>query len=62
MTTKLLQLAVAVLLALTLAYMLFLSMTALGREIGPFETLVLWILTALTAWLTFRSWARVRRT
>lgn len=62
MITRLLRLAMSVLLALALAYMLFLSMTALGRELGPLETLVLWVLTGFLAWFTFRSWARVRRT
>jgi len=61
-TRQLLGWAVAVFLALALAYLLFLSMTALGRDIGPLETLVLWLLTGAVAWLTFRSWARVRRT
>lgn len=62
MITQFLRLATAVLLALALSYLLFLSMTALGREFGPLETLVLWVVTGLVAWLTFRSWARVRRT
>jgi len=49
---------VALFLSVAFAFALFLSVTSLGRPLGPVEALVLLMLTAWLGWATFRRWNR----
>jgi len=55
-----LRIAAAVALWVVFAFALFLSISSLGRPIGPVESVVLWALTGWLGWVAFRRWHRVR--
>jgi hypothetical protein len=57
---RLSRLSLALLMSVAFACALFISVTTLGRPIGPVETVVVWALTTCLGWATFRRWDRFR--